>query len=376
MRSSAGSSPAAPPGVAGRTSLAVMVSQIKAEIVNLNAAVATQRLLSRAVERCIPLSDLRQSIVIDTPGCGIERSVPAATLSCLQAVCNVANASIAAPGVAERMDAAVRAEKGDDKREKVDRSSPSPLPAKIPPDMLEKAELWARLERLDLLDRVASVRIQEYSAVSTRSSSLCPPVRDHERLDDRHAPPSEQDRARLASAGDVGVTMHQDKNREADDKPRGVERTESFESVLSSADTLIVRDAPDLDRCDSDMSSAATVIRGRFMLKATTGHKGVRGVCSVEHRMLTLSIAQQLAESNSPVLVEVPLEELAVGLQPGLANMFTIATFYENRMCDDDICCFAGDQAERDEWISIFRRMGVPVFDVSEGTGKAKELSL
>ena len=84
----------------------------------------------------------------------------------------------------------------------------------------------------------------------------------------------------------------------------------------------------------------------------------------------------QLAESTSPTLVEVPLEELAVGLQPGLANMFTIATFYENRMYDDDICCFAGGQAERDEWISIFRRMDVPVFYVSEGTVKAKELSL
>ena len=60
--------------------------------------------------------------------------------------------------------------------------------------------------------------------------------------------------------------------------------------------------------------------------------------------MLTLSIAQrppwdasgagrQLAESNSPMLVE--LEELAVGLQPGLANMFTIAT-----------CCAARDNQQ------------------------------
>ena len=228
-------------------------------------------------ERCDSRSDLRQSIVINSPNCSVVRSLPAATLSCLRAVCNAANASIAAPG-AERIE---------------------------------------------------------------------------------------------------------NKNREAGDKPT-FERTES---ALSSAGTPIARDAPDWDRCDSDLSSAATVIRGRLTLKATTGHKGVSAVCSVEHRMLTLSIAQrptwdasgagrQPAESNSPVLVEVPLEELAVGLKPGLANMFTIATIYENRMYDDDICCFAGDQAERDEWISIFRRMGVPVFDVSEGTGKAKELSL
>jgi hypothetical protein len=320
-RSPAGSSSAAPPGVASRISHASMVSQI----VSLNAAVATlnrARQQSPALdarlaplrsssrifaltpipeetrqapdgaryprggckphdaqvrERCDSRSDLRQSIVINSPNCSVVRSLPAATLSCLRAVCNAANASIAAPG-AERIE---------------------------------------------------------------------------------------------------------NKNREAGDKPT-FERTES---ALSSAGTPIARDAPDWDRCDSDLSSAATVIRGRLTLKATTGHKGVSAVCSVEHRMLTLSIAQrptwdasgagrQPAESNSPVLVEVPLEELAVGLKPGLANMFTIATIYENRMYDDDICCFAGDQAERDEWISIFRRMGVPVFDVSEGTGKAKELSL
>jgi hypothetical protein len=37
--------------------------------------------------------------------------------------------------------------------------------------------------------------------------------------------------------------------------------------------------------------------------------------------------------------------------------MFTDATLPKNRMYDD-----------------IYRRMGVPVFDVSEGTGKATEL--
>ena len=66
-----------------------------------------------------------------------------------------------------------------------DRSSSPPPPGKIPPDMLEKAELWARLERLDLLHRLDSVRD---SAVSTRSSSLRPPALDHEHLHDMHEP--------------------------------------------------------------------------------------------------------------------------------------------------------------------------------------------
>ena len=62
-------------------------------------------------------------------------------------------------------------------------------------------------------------------------------------------------------------------------------------------------------------------------------------------------------------------------LQQGRANMFTVVTVRDNKMASDDICCFANNQAERDEWISIFGRMGVPVVDVSEGTGKATELS-
>ena len=53
---------------------------------------------------------------------------------------------------------------------------------------------------------------------------------------------------------------------------------ECDESALSSADTPIARDAPDWDRCDSDLSSAASVIRGRLTLKATEGHRGVRVV--------------------------------------------------------------------------------------------------
>jgi len=44
-------------------------------------------------------------------------------------------------------------------------------------------------------------------------------------------------------------------------------------------------------------------------------------------------------------------------LQTGHTDMITDATLHKNRMYDD-----------------ICRRMGVPVFDVSEGTGKATEL--
>jgi hypothetical protein len=45
--------------------------------------------------------------------------------------------------------------------------------------------------------------------------------------------------------------------------------------------------------------------------------------------------------------------------------MFTIAALHEQSMHDDEICCFANDQAERDEWIANFERMGVTILDSS-----------
>ena len=53
--------------------------------------------------------------------------------------------------------------------------------------------------------------------------------------------------------------------------------------------------------------------------------------------------------------------------------MFTVATLHMNRM-HDEICCFADDKVKCNKWIDVFRRMGVPVFDTSEGTGNATEL--
>jgi hypothetical protein len=59
------------------------------------------------------------------------------------------------------------------------------------------------------------------------------------------------------------------------------------------------------------------------------------------------------------------MKDLAVGIQPGRENMFAVATLHKNRLFDK-IYCFADDQAERDKWIAVFRRMGVHMFDLSE----------
>jgi hypothetical protein len=41
-----------------------------------------------------------------------------------------------------------------------------------------------------------------------------------------------------------------------------------------------------------------------------------------------------------------------------------IATVYQSKMFDE-IFCFADDQVKRNKWIAVFRRMGVPVSDLS-----------
>jgi len=96
----------------------------------------------------------------------------------------------------------------------------------------------------------------------------------------------------------------------------------------------------------------------------------MRAVCSIEHRMLTLSIEPRDAsgegsQGTSRVVVKVPLEELAVRFQQWRADMFTISTLHEQKT-NDEIWCFADDQAERDEWIAVFRRAGVALFHCSE----------
>ena len=110
-------------------------------------------------------------------------------------------------------------------------------------------------------------------------------------------------------------------------------------------------------------------VRGRLTLKASVDHSNaVRAVCSISGGVLSISIA-----SSKAVVAQVPVEELAVGLQTGHTQMFTVATLHKNRM-HDEIYCFADGKVKRNQWIAVFRRMGVPVFDTSEGAGNAREL--
>ena len=55
--------------------------------------------------------------------------------------------------------------------------------------------------------------------------------------------------------------------------------------------------------------------------------------------------------------------------------MFTIATRHKNRLYDE-IYCFADDQAERDEWIAVFWRMGVSILHLREASGARVDVPL
>jgi hypothetical protein len=98
----------------------------------------------------------------------------------------------------------------------------------------------------------------------------------------------------------------------------------------------------------------------------------MRAECSVQNDVLSLSIAESSGTSSGTV-VAVPIEELAVGLQRGRTNMFIIATRNGDQLYDD-ISCFADDQEKRNKWIAVLRRMGVPIFDLSDGRNNVGDL--
>ena len=113
--------------------------------------------------------------------------------------------------------------------------------------------------------------------------------------------------------------------------------------------------------------------RGLLTIKASPNHsKGMRAECSVQNDVLSLSIAESSGTSSGTV-VAVPIEELAVGLQRGRTDMFIIATRNGDQLYDD-ISCFADDQEKRNKWIAVLRRMGVPIFDLSDGRNNLGDL--
>ena len=150
----------------------------------------------------------------------------------------------------------------------------------------------------------------------------------------------------------------------------------------SSSDTLpsIPEDPPDglcpaAERCSEAPASreardwpADREVRGRLTLRASADHSNaMRAVCSIRNGVLSIRIAW-----STVVVAAVPVQELAVGLRRGRTNMFTVATLHKDTMYDE-IYCFAEDYMKHNKWIAVFRRMGVPVFDMSEGTGKTEE---
>jgi len=109
--------------------------------------------------------------------------------------------------------------------------------------------------------------------------------------------------------------------------------------------------------------------RGRLTLRASADPhaEGMHAVCRLRDGVLTLGTEQRDAagEKTEVVVAEVPVEELAVGMQRGCANMFTIATVYKGKTFDE-IYCFCADPARRAQWIAVFRRMGVAVADMRD----------
>jgi hypothetical protein len=75
--------------------------------------------------------------------------------------------------------------------------------------------------------------------------------------------------------------------------------------------------------------------------------------------------------SSIAVVAEVPVVELAIGLQRGRESMFMLATLHKGKIYDE-IYCFADDQVKRNKWIAVFRRIGVRIFDMSDGVAASR----
>ena len=157
-----------------------------------------------------------------------------------------------------------------------------------------------------------------------------------------------------------------------------VQRTESSE--MSAADTPVASVA----RRNAEEWPADREVRGEITLKASANHRGsIRAVCAVRHGVLTLTEAQPATRDSSgagsqsrilaAVLAEVPMEDLAVGLRKGRANSFTLATLHADKMYDK-IQCLADDEVTRDEWIAVFRQIGVPIFYHSAPSRRSQRL--
>ena len=106
--------------------------------------------------------------------------------------------------------------------------------------------------------------------------------------------------------------------------------------------------------------------RGKLLLKCSPDdRRAARAVCSIQDGVLSLTVAIQngQGEGSSSSVVQSPVGELAVGLRRSRTSMFILAKLVENKVCDK-IYCFAENHSERNKWTAVFRRMGIPIFDV------------
>jgi len=116
---------------------------------------------------------------------------------------------------------------------------------------------------------------------------------------------------------------------------------------------------------------------GRFTVRGSADPqaKGKRAVCRIREGVLTLGIEGRGAagETTEKVAAEVPIKALAVCLQEGRTDMFTLVTVHKNRMFDE-IYCFCDDPARRTRWIDVFRRMGVAIMPDSSTQAAASSV--
>ena len=95
--------------------------------------------------------------------------------------------------------------------------------------------------------------------------------------------------------------------------------------------------------------------RGEVTLRLDLdSERGIRATCAIRSNELTICKTQD----EKAVLARVPLSKLQVMLWPHRQDLFVLASGYN---AVDDIVCCADSEDIRNEWLAVFRRLGIDV---------------
>jgi hypothetical protein len=93
---------------------------------------------------------------------------------------------------------------------------------------------------------------------------------------------------------------------------------------------------------------------------------GLEVLCSIQHRMLTFRVNENLSTTTpgdqgvANEVLRVPMESVVVSVRPEHYSMFALSS--QDGDGADEVYCYARDQTTRNKWMAVFRRQGVAIY--------------